>query len=48
MSTTAETTGVLSERKQARREKWRLVFRRPSFIVGVVIVLAWGCVRTVP
>lgn len=30
-----------SERKQARREKWRLIIRRPSFIIGVTIVLIW-------
>ena len=41
MSTAPPATIVLSERKQARREKWRLVFRRPSFIVGVAIVLMW-------
>ncbi len=28
----------VSERKQARREMWRLIVRRPSFIVGVIIV----------
>ncbi len=31
----------LSERKQARKENWRLIRRRPAFIVGVIIVLIW-------
>ena len=31
----------LSERQQARRENWRLIRRRPAFIVGVIIVLIW-------
>jgi peptide/nickel transport system permease protein len=30
-----------SERKQARRENWRLIRRRPSFIIGNVIVAVW-------
>lgn len=30
-----------SERQQARRENWRLIRRRPAFIVGVFIVLVW-------
>ncbi len=30
-----------SERKQARRENWRLIRRRPAFIIGVFIVLVW-------
>ena len=30
-----------SERKQARRENWRLIRRRPAFIVGVLIVVVW-------
>lgn len=38
-----ELSGVVqvSERKQARRENWRLIRRRPAFIVGVFIVLVW-------
>ena len=38
-----ELSGVVqvSERKQARRENWRLIRRRPAFIVGVLIVLTW-------
>ncbi len=44
-TTPAETelSGVVqfSERKQARRENWRLIRRRPAFIVGVFIVLVW-------
>jgi len=31
----------LSERKQARRENWRLIRRRPAFVVGVLISLFW-------
>ena len=30
-----------SERKQARRENWRLIRRRPAFIVGLLISLFW-------
>ncbi|MCE9621298.1 MAG: ABC transporter permease [Actinomycetia bacterium] len=41
MSATQPTTSGLSERKQARRENWRLIVRRPAFIVGVAIVLFW-------
>jgi peptide/nickel transport system permease protein len=33
--------GHLSERKQARREKWRLLRRRPSFVIGCIILLFW-------
>jgi peptide/nickel transport system permease protein len=44
-TTPAQTalSGVVqvSERKQARRENWRLLRRRPGFIVGVFIVLVW-------
>jgi peptide/nickel transport system permease protein len=38
-----ELSGVVqvSERQQARRENWRLIRRRPAFIVGVLIVLVW-------
>jgi len=32
---------VASERSQARRENWRLIRRRPSFIIGSLIVLFW-------
>ncbi len=32
---------ALSERRQARRERLRLLFRRPSFILGAVILLIW-------
>jgi peptide/nickel transport system permease protein len=31
----------VSERKQARREQWRLIRRRPAFIVGCLILLVW-------
>jgi peptide/nickel transport system permease protein len=31
----------ISERKQARRENWRLIRRRPAFIIGCFIVLVW-------
>jgi peptide/nickel transport system permease protein len=30
-----------AERKQARREQWRLLRRRPAFIVGSLILLFW-------
>ena len=30
-----------SERKQARRENFRLLIRRPSFIIGTIILLFW-------
>ncbi|HEY0521094.1 MAG TPA: ABC transporter permease subunit, partial [Ilumatobacteraceae bacterium] len=38
-----ELSGVVqvSERQQARRENWRLIRRRPAFIIGVFIVLVW-------
>lgn len=38
-----DLSGVVqvSERQQARRENWRLIRRRPAFIVGVFIVLVW-------
>ncbi len=32
---------VASERKQSRRENWRLIRRRPSFIIGNLIVWFW-------
>lgn len=31
----------ISERKQARKENWRLIRRRPSFIIGSAIVTIW-------
>ncbi|MFZ8997604.1 MAG: ABC transporter permease [Ilumatobacteraceae bacterium] len=31
----------VSERRQARRENWRLLRRRPSFVIGVTIVVVW-------
>lgn len=31
----------LSERKLARRENWRLIRRRPSFVIGVGILTIW-------
>jgi peptide/nickel transport system permease protein len=30
-----------AERRQARRERWKLLLRRPGFIVGVIILLVW-------
>ncbi len=38
--TLAVAIGV-SERKLARKESWRQIRRRPSFIIGVVIVTVW-------
>jgi peptide/nickel transport system permease protein len=34
-------TAMTSERAQARRETLRVLFRRPAFIIGVVVVLGW-------
>ena len=31
----------VAERKQARRENWRLLLRRPGFIIGNVIAGFW-------
>jgi len=41
--TAAELTLQLAraERRQARKEQWPLLRRRPAFIVGVFIVLVW-------
>jgi peptide/nickel transport system permease protein len=41
--TAAEVTLQLAraERRQARREQWRLLRRRPGFIIGCVILLFW-------
>ena len=43
-----ELSGALqvSERRQARRENWRLIRRRPAFIIGVFIVLVWTACAT--
>jgi peptide/nickel transport system permease protein len=30
-----------ADRKQARRENWRLIRRRPSFVIGVAIIVVW-------
>ncbi len=30
-----------AERRQARRERWKLLVRRPGFITGVLILLVW-------
>jgi peptide/nickel transport system permease protein len=38
----------ISERRQARRENWRLLRRRPSFIIGVAIVLFWVVCALLP
>jgi peptide/nickel transport system permease protein len=35
------STPNVSERKQARRETWHLLRRRPSFIVGSAIIAFW-------
>ena len=32
---------VRSERSQARRERWRLLRRRPGFIIGCIVLLFW-------
>ncbi len=36
-----EVIDMRSEKKQARRERLRLLLRRPSFIIGSVILLFW-------
>ncbi len=36
-----DTPAVTSERSQARREMLRVLFRRPAFIIGVVIMTGW-------
>ena len=42
MTTPVDTLSAATrERKQARRENWRLLRRRPSFIIGSVISLFW-------
>jgi len=35
------TVPVRSDRQQARRENWRLIRRRPAFIIGSLIVSIW-------
>jgi peptide/nickel transport system permease protein len=37
----AGTPGPASERSQARRETLRVLFRRPAFIIGCLVVLGW-------
>ncbi len=37
----APTNAPLNERKQARRENWRLIRRRPAFLFGVFILTVW-------
>jgi len=41
--TAAELTLELAraERRQARKEQWRLLRRRPGFIIGCLILLFW-------
>ena len=41
MNTSTETNTAASERKKARREQWRLIVRRPAFIVGMLILTFW-------
>jgi peptide/nickel transport system permease protein len=38
---TPVAAGQVSERSQARRETLRLLLRRPSFIIGNVIIIGW-------
>jgi peptide/nickel transport system permease protein len=38
----------ISERRQARRENWRLLRRRPSFVIGVAIVFVWALCALLP
>jgi peptide/nickel transport system permease protein len=42
MNTTVDTlAAATAERRTARRENWRLLRRRPSFIIGSIISLFW-------
>lgn len=47
VTTLAVAAGV-SERKMARKENWRLIRRRPSFIIGMVIVVIWVICALLP
>jgi peptide/nickel transport system permease protein len=40
-STPEAAAGAVGERQQARRENWRLLRRRPSFLIGSAIVTVW-------
>ena len=44
----ADTTASMYDRKEARRERWRLLRRRPSFIIGVSIMLFWAICALFP
>ena len=37
----AQPPTLVSERKNARRENWRLLRRKPGFIIGILIVAMW-------
>ena len=37
----AQPTTFVSERQTARRENWRLLRRKPGFIIGILIVAMW-------
>ncbi len=41
-------SGGESERKLARKENWRLIRRRPSFIIGVTIIGVWTICALLP
>jgi peptide/nickel transport system permease protein len=47
LKTLAVAAGV-SERRMARKENWRLIRRRPAFIIGVVIVAVWVICALIP
>lgn len=44
----ASASSGISERKLARKENWRLIRRRPSFIIGVIIVIVWTACALFP
>jgi peptide/nickel transport system permease protein len=44
----ARAAVAISERRQARRERWRVLRRKPSFIIGVFIVSVWVICALVP
>jgi peptide/nickel transport system permease protein len=41
MPTTTTAPGAVSERAQARRETLAVLFRRPAFIIGNIVVIGW-------
>lgn len=46
--TTLVLAAAVSERILARRENWRLIRRRPSFIIGITIATIWVVCALIP